>query len=168
MRIDHHNRDQFSLHGKQYEEGEGEGGGDRTSNSKGTSYLKKLVSQTAFSVAEAYSILWQNQKSVPSLPSRTNQSISALEMRDLIRTEYENIFWITGQMNMDLWEPTCIFSDPFSSFGGDGSTLRFKRNADALGSLVVDAKIRITSCDIIKRSLSLSPGGGGVLQLIVT
>lgn len=78
-----------------------------------------------------------------------DQRKSTAEMSEIIKKEYANIFWVTGEMDLSLWEDNCTFSDPFSSFGGSGSTLRFKRNADALGSLVVNATIKLTSLDIV-------------------
>jgi hypothetical protein len=38
--------------------------------------------------------------------------------------------------------------DPFSSFGGKGSTVRFKKNADNLGKLVLNPTMKITSFNI--------------------
>lgn len=49
-----------------------------------------------------------------------------------------------------LYFYTHIFfiQDPFSSFGGKGSTLRFKKNADNLGKLVLNPTMKITSFNI--------------------
>lgn len=65
-----------------------------------------------------------------------------------IKEEYEKIFWATGQMDTSLWMDNCTFSDPFSSFGGPGSTQRFKNNADNLGRFLINPKLRITSYNI--------------------
>ena len=73
-------------------------------------------------------------------------------MSALVRKDYEDIFWATGQMNINLWEPDCLFADPFSSFGGNGSTLRFKKNADGLAKMVIDPSLRITNFDVIPAS----------------
>ena len=89
-------------------------------------------------------------------PTSIDTIFSTAEMKELIRDEYEKIFWVTGFMNTSLWETNCTFADPFSSFGGEGSTQRFKRNADSLGSMVMDAKIKITACEVEKMALTLS------------
>ena len=69
-----------------------------------------------------------------------------LAISEVIRQEYEAIFWATGNMDTSLWADDCVFSDPFSSFGGrPGSTARFKSNADNLGKLVDTPTLRITS-----------------------
>ena len=69
-----------------------------------------------------------------------------LSISEEIRLEYEAIFWATGNMDTSLWADDCVFSDPFSSFGGGpGSTARFKSNADNLGKLVDNPSLRITS-----------------------
>eukprot|EP00596_Hydrurales_sp_CCMP1899_P004147 CAMPEP_0119051508 /NCGR_PEP_ID=MMETSP1177-20130426/73095_1 /TAXON_ID=2985 /ORGANISM="Ochromonas sp, Strain CCMP1899" /LENGTH=243 /DNA_ID=CAMNT_0007030723 /DNA_START=335 /DNA_END=1066 /DNA_ORIENTATION=- len=65
-----------------------------------------------------------------------------------IRKEYEAIFWVTGNMDTSLWAEDCTFADPFSSFGGAGSTARFKKNADNLGKFVSNPKMKITSFKI--------------------
>lgn len=67
------------------------------------------------------------------------------EIAQNILDEYKAIFWATGNMDTSLWTDNCTFADPFSSFGGKGSTARFKANADNLGKFVVDPSIRITS-----------------------
>ena len=67
------------------------------------------------------------------------------EIAQNILDEYKAIFWATGNMDTSLWTENCTFADPFSSFGGKGSTVRFKANADILGKFVVDPSIRITS-----------------------
>ena len=48
-------------------------------------------------------------------------------------------------MDLSLWKDNCTFKDPFSLFGGDGSLRRFKSNADNLGKLVLEPKMKITS-----------------------
>jgi len=65
-----------------------------------------------------------------------------------IKEEYQKLFWATGNMNMELWTDDCTFADPFSSFTGPGSTVRFKRNADTLGRLLINPKLSITSFEI--------------------
>ena len=47
-------------------------------------------------------------------------------------------FRVQGDAEWDIWEEDCTFADPFSSFGGQGSLERFRRNAKNLGRLVVN------------------------------
>jgi hypothetical protein len=62
-----------------------------------------------------------------------NQTVSGssakkLSLNDLggkIKNEYNQIFWATGDMDLYLWANNCTFSDPFNSFGGNNSSLRF-------------------------------------------
>lgn len=81
------------------------------------------------------------------LANKRNKKLSALnDIAETIRKEYEAIFWATGNMDTSLWADDCVFSDPFSSFGGvPGSTARFKSNADNLGKLVVNPTLKVTS-----------------------
>jgi hypothetical protein len=46
---------------------------------------------------------------------------STAEMASLIRKEYENIFFLSGNMNVALYSPNCEFIDPFNSFNGTGT-----------------------------------------------
>lgn len=104
------------------------------------------ASRGLFAITEIFGQLIGGSDEKRSSTRSRPRRLSTLDMSKIIRSEYENIFWITGNMNMDLWEDNCVFADPFSSFGGEGSTLRFKRNADALGSLVLNPTIKITEC----------------------
>ena len=54
----------------------------------------------------------------------------------------------SGNMDMSLWESNCTFSDPFNSFGGEGSLKRFKTNADNLGKFVDQPKSRVSEVDV--------------------
>lgn len=78
------------------------------------------------------------------------QTISLEEIGQRIKKEYENLFWVTGNMEMSLWEDNCTFADPFSSFGGYGSLRRFKSNADNLSRLVENPVSRVTSFEILQ------------------
>ena len=51
-------------------------------------------------------------------------------------------------MDMSLWATNATFADPFSSFGGEDSLIRFKKNADNLGKFIINPKLRITSYSI--------------------
>ena len=87
-----------------------------------------------------------NQSTKPSSLNKSSlSSLSFSQTANKIREEYENIFWATGNMDLSLWEDNCTFSDPFSSFGGKGSSLRFKKNADNLGKFLLSPRLRITS-----------------------
>lgn len=60
----------------------------------------------------------------------------------LLTLKYNNF------LNLILSNPPHFFSilkDPFSSFGGKGSTQRFKKNADNLGKLVLIPVMKITN-----------------------
>lgn len=90
---------------------------------------------------------------------------SVAAVAELIRAEYDKIFWATGDMDLSLWQDNCTFSDPFSSFGGPGSSARFKRNADNLGRFVLDPRLKITSFKVEEYSVSVGWMFSGVLRL---
>ena len=126
------------------------------------------VSSILFGLAEVFGKLSNGflQKQPPNdekeehsdkTPIRTEiESIESIGAE--IKKEYEKLFWVTGNMRMQLWAPDCIFADPFSSFGGPGSTKRFKSNADNLGKFVIQPRIRITTYSIDETELNIKVG----------
>lgn len=73
------------------------------------------------------------------------KSLEALT--DIIRKDYETVFWATGNGNFDVFDEDCLFADPFSSFRG---LKRFKANAENLGKFVIDPKLRVTKCEVAR------------------
>ena len=105
------------------------------------------LTRIGFALTEAFAFLVGEKKKAVE-PTQVSASLSPIEMATKIGEEYNQIFFLTGSMDTTLWEDDCTFADPFSSFGGPGSTARFKRNADALSALVSDAKIKVSSVDL--------------------
>ncbi|KAJ1403166.1 hypothetical protein B484DRAFT_228549 [Ochromonadaceae sp. CCMP2298] len=124
-----------------------------------------VATRGLFSLAEGFG--WLSAKASALTPAPTTGRTSALSKRDVariasdIRKEYEAIFWATGNMDTSLWAPDCTFADPFSSFGGAGSTQRFKRNADNLGRLVLQPRLKVTSFDVGVLEGGKGEGGAG-------
>ena len=119
-----------------------------------------VASRTLFGLTEAFAKLipvtnvsiGNAEKAEKDNENKTEKLTKLDEVAANIREDYEKIFWATGNMNTELWADDCFFADPFSSFGGPGkgqSTKRFKANADALGKLVLDPSIRITSFEVV-------------------
>lgn len=138
----------------------------KTSIRPGDNLGGDAFTQALFSFTETFS------KFLPRVPTQTKEeriqgisssSSSAIagksvaQMEAILVKEYENIFWVTGNMDLNLWEDDCTFADPFSSFGGPGSSRRFQRNAAALGSLVRNPRITLTSVETLVDAESSSP-----------
>jgi hypothetical protein len=124
--------------------------GDKNNNIGGNTATRGL-----FQVAEWFGQLANGISPAASASSlqagkASSAKLSALDdVAETIRKEYEAIFWATGNMDTSLWADDCVFSDPFSSFGGaPGSTKRFKSNADNLGKLVVNPVLKVTSFSV--------------------
>ena len=100
-----------------------------------------------------------------SAPDTSSPRKSVAEVAELVRLEYEKVFWATGDMDLSLWQDNCTFSDPFYSFGGPGSSRRFKRNADNLGRFVEEPRLRVTSFKVEDRTVSVGWVFSGVLRL---
>ncbi|KAG0590105.1 hypothetical protein KC19_1G072000 [Ceratodon purpureus] len=63
------------------------------------------------------------------------------EAVELIRKDYERSYFVTGNMNMGIYEADCEFADPFVSFRG---LKRFKQNVSNLGSFMEESSLKIT------------------------
>ncbi|CAM9206082.1 unnamed protein product [Chrysoparadoxa australica] len=67
-----------------------------------------------------------------------------------LRADYEKVYFVTGDMDMNLYEQDCTFADPFVSFDGLD---RFKKNLDNLGSFMEDVDLKVTSWEEKEDSL---------------
>ena len=108
------------------------------------------ASRALFSLTEVFAkVLGTDSDKVSSSTGTMGDASKSLNtVAEAIREEYEALFWVTGNMDTSLWADDCTFADPFSSFGGPGSTQRFKANADSLGKLVLHPKSRVTSFEV--------------------
>eukprot|EP00904_Undaria_pinnatifida_P001460 jgi/Undpi1/11314/HiC_scaffold_30.g13612.m1 len=67
-----------------------------------------------------------------------------------LKTDFDRFYFVTGQMDLDLYEEDCTFADPFVAFDG---RQRFKNNLDNLGSLMQDVNLDVTSWEETNTSL---------------
>lgn len=124
------------------------------------------ASQALFTLTETFGKLIspQTRKKEDVEASKDGVRPSALTFEEIgqrIKEEYENLFWVTGKMDTSLWADDCYFADPFSSFGGpgsSGSTARFEANAKNLGKLVLNPKSRVTSFEVDVEEYSIKIG----------
>ena len=115
-------------------------------------YKNNIFTKSLFTLTEIIGKISNNNNN-----NNNNNNVNKLvlnkksveEIGNSIKNEYENIFWATGNMDMSLWANNCTFSDPFNSFGGEGSLNRFKQNADNLGKFIINPKLKINSYSII-------------------
>eukprot|EP01041_Mallomonas_annulata_P007767 gene7767-15895_t len=130
----------------------------RVVQDSGGSVGGNAISKNFFVLAEVFGKISNGLSKVNGTSSNASQStkkLSVAAMAELIRSEYEKIFWATGNMDISLWQENCTFADPFSSFSGPGSVIRFRDNANNLGKLVIDPKIRITSASTTDSVVSI-------------
>ena len=111
-----------------------------------------IGSRILFKATEIFGQLMNkdNSKNELELTSKT-QGLSTIDKTaQIIKEEYQKLFWVTGEMDLSLWEDDCTFADPFSSFGGPGSAIRFKSNANNLSKLLINPIGRVTEFEVIK------------------
>ena len=59
---------------------------------------------------------------------------------ELLRADYDKVYFVTGDLNLDIYDENCIFADPFVSFTGLD---RFKKNLDNLGGYLEDVTLKL-------------------------
>eukprot|EP00752_Nemacystus_decipiens_P016453 g14708.t1 len=82
--------------------------------------------------------------------SSADEAISRQDAVARLKTDFDRFYFVTGQMDLDLYEPDCVFADPFVAFEGRE---RFKNNLDNLGSLMQDVSLDVTSWEEEEASL---------------
>merc|ERR1712070_931916 len=48
----------------------------------------------------------------------TRPTMNLGESIDLLKQDYDKVYFVTGDLNLDLYDENCIFADPFVSFTG--------------------------------------------------
>ncbi|CAM9854260.1 unnamed protein product [Laminaria digitata] len=71
-----------------------------------------------------------------------SEPISRTDAVARLKTDFDRFYFVTGQMDLDLYEEDCTFADPFVAFDG---RQRFKNNLDNLGSLMQDVSLDVSS-----------------------
>ena len=70
-----------------------------------------------------------------------NRSVMNLDQSiELLRADYDKVYFVTGDLNLDIYDENCIFADPFGSFTGLD---RFKKNLDNLGGYLEDVTLKL-------------------------
>jgi len=62
-----------------------------------------------------------------------------------LRVDYEREYFVTGNMDEDLYLEDCLFADDFASFRG---LSRFKANLENLGSFIVDYDLNLLALEV--------------------
>lgn len=79
--------------------------------------------------------------------------LSRSEALALLKDDYDQNYFVSGQGKMAAYADDCIFADPFVSFTG---TQRFVNNVSNLGGLMEDVKLKITGWEEGDDSLNTS------------
>ncbi|CAM9353274.1 unnamed protein product [Ascophyllum nodosum] len=76
--------------------------------------------------------------------------ISRADAAARLKSDFDRYYFVTGAMDLDLYEEDCTFADPFVAFEG---RQRFKSNLDNLGSLMQDVSLDVTSWEEEENSI---------------
>lgn len=78
-------------------------------------------------------------------PERT--ALSPDEALRALREEYEKEYFLSGEVDLSLYEDDCVFADPFASFKGKE---RFKNNLSNLGLFILDSQAKLLALDVLQ------------------
>ena len=73
---------------------------------------------------------------------------SAAQVIERLKADYDNFYFVTGAMDVDLYADDCTFGDPFASFQGRD---RFVENLGNLGGFIKRAEIRPMAFDVVEK-----------------
>jgi hypothetical protein len=73
------------------------------------------------------------------LPATVDEAVERL------REDYAREYFLTGDMDLDLYSEDCYFADDFAGFNGRA---RFKANLDNLTAFIVDRSVRLLALDV--------------------
>lgn len=65
------------------------------------------------------------------MESSADEPISRKDAVARLKTDFDRFYFVTGRMDLDLYEPDCVFADPFVAFEGRE---RFKVRVHACAS----------------------------------
>ena len=68
--------------------------------------------------------------------------LSTSEVGARLQADWDRQYFITGAIDLEVYDEDCEFADPFVSFRG---LKRFKDNLDNLGSFITDSEVRLLS-----------------------
>ena len=81
-----------------------------------------------------------------SLPVRAK--LTEEEALQSLRDEYERAYFLSGEIDMSLFEEDCLFSDPFAGFRGKE---RFKNNLENLGLFISKSQAKLLKLEVTQR-----------------
>ena len=122
----------------------GENGDDSSSSSPALKllwYLSESLGNVKAAVLNEQPVVVGDSSSASSSSSTTQSSLTFHEALSMIREDYKQDYFVTGQGSMKAYVDTCRFADDFSSFQGENAVNRFKTNVQNLGSLCDDVSI---------------------------
>ncbi|XRB02485.1 SOUL heme-binding protein [Pycnococcus provasolii] len=122
----------------------GENGDDSSSSSPALKllwYLSESLGNVKAAVLNEQPVVVGDSSSASSSSSTTQSSLTFQEALSMIREDYKQDYFVTGQGSMKAYVDTCRFADDFSSFQGENAVNRFKTNVQNLGSLCDDVSI---------------------------
>eukprot|EP00419_Tripos_fusus_P063175 CAMPEP_0172920902 /NCGR_PEP_ID=MMETSP1075-20121228/204947_1 /TAXON_ID=2916 /ORGANISM="Ceratium fusus, Strain PA161109" /LENGTH=176 /DNA_ID=CAMNT_0013780995 /DNA_START=56 /DNA_END=584 /DNA_ORIENTATION=+ len=68
------------------------------------------------------------------------------ELVSRLRADYDRSYFLTGNMDVELYAEDCEFSDPFAAFRGRGRFVQNLRNL--AGGFITDYRVKLLSLDV--------------------
>ncbi len=82
---------------------------------------------------------------VSRVSEQVRGAVSEEEALERLKEEYVKEYFLSGEMDLSLYENDCVFADPFASFRGKE---RFKNNLANLGLFISQSEARLLQLSI--------------------
>ena len=84
---------------------------------------------------------------VSRVSEQVRGAVTQEEALERLKEEYVKEYFLSGEMDLSLYENDCVFADPFASFRGKE---RFKNNLANLGLFISQSEARLLQLSITK------------------
>jgi hypothetical protein len=110
---------------------------------EGANALSKLVWQATEWFGNAAATVQKGEVATTApVPAGLGRAHTPAEALERLRKDYEKAYFISGNMDLDLYAEDCYFADDFAGFYGRS---RFKSNLDNLTAFIVDSDVKLLS-----------------------
>ncbi|EKX50830.1 hypothetical protein GUITHDRAFT_103420 [Guillardia theta CCMP2712] len=87
-------------------------------------------------------LAWKGAEALGNLAAFVQGRGGNEDLLQRLQLEYEKNYFLSGDIDVSLYHPDCLFADPFASFRGRE---RFRRNLSNLGLFVLSYRCRLLS-----------------------
>jgi len=107
--------------------------------------LLKVVWSAAEALGNIAATVKGGNKDSTGVTEQVHAAMTQDEALERLTKEYANEYFLSGEVDLSLYEDDCVFADPFASFRGKE---RFKNNLSNLGLFITQSQARLLSLTV--------------------